>query len=59
MKLFTVSVNAQVKLFVKESQDLQMYDCPKCNIPQCLLPQQTVVFTWDAKALHIGNYLLY
>lgn len=44
-----------VKLFVKESQDLQMYDCPKCNIPQCLLPQQTIVFTWDAKALHIGS----
>ncbi|XP_056385112.1 alpha-2-macroglobulin-like protein 1 isoform X2 [Hyla sarda] len=44
-----------VKLYVMESQDLQMYACSKCNIPQCLLPQKTIAFTWDAKALHIGS----
>ncbi|KAM3913964.1 alpha-2-macroglobulin-like protein 1 [Leptodactylus fuscus] len=46
-----------VKLNTKESPDLQMDDCPECNMPRCLLPQQTVVFTWDAKALRLGNYL--
>ncbi|XP_073402585.1 alpha-2-macroglobulin-like protein 1 isoform X2 [Dendrobates tinctorius] len=43
-----------VKFHIEESEDLQMYDCPKCGIPQCLPPQQTIVFAWEAKALHIG-----
>ncbi|XP_073541273.1 alpha-2-macroglobulin-like protein 1 [Phyllobates terribilis] len=43
-----------VKFHIEESEDLQMYDCPKCSIPQCLPPLQTVVFAWEAKALHIG-----
>ncbi|XP_075699321.1 alpha-2-macroglobulin-like protein 1 [Rhinoderma darwinii] len=44
-----------VKLYIEASRDLQMYDCPKCNIPQCLSPQQNLVYSWDAKALHIGS----
>ncbi|XP_069609940.1 alpha-2-macroglobulin-like protein 1 [Ranitomeya imitator] len=44
-----------VKFHIEESEDLQMYDCPKCSIPQCLPPQQTIVFAWEAKALHIGS----
>ncbi|KAM4030487.1 alpha-2-macroglobulin-like protein 1 [Anomaloglossus baeobatrachus] len=43
-----------VKSYSKKSEDLQMSDCPKCSIPQCLLPQKTIAFNWEAKALRIG-----
>lgn len=46
----------QVKVSFQNPPELKMNGCPTCITPQCLLSQETLVFTWEVEALHVGKY---
>ncbi|XP_075072207.1 alpha-2-macroglobulin-like protein 1 isoform X2 [Mixophyes fleayi] len=44
-----------VIVHLEDTPELEIIDCPTCKSPQCVFPEQTKVFSWEAKALHTGS----
>ncbi|XP_018426801.1 PREDICTED: alpha-2-macroglobulin-like [Nanorana parkeri] len=44
-----------VKVNLHDRPELKVDECPSCMTPQCLYPEESIVFIWEAQALQVGS----